>query len=199
MDHTKPGLIFPKGSIKPDTQEQMLRDAGALRIVTVKSSWRSLFAGARDIRNGDTVYFVALAFVPTKRGEDELAPSVQASEFVAELGRAGAVGIEVYTGRSTAKAEERRAMVRDAAASLRRGSNRPPAGYKKRGAPAFAFPPGKEAVWRRIWKSKDYVTRKEALEAITADNGGKRPFGLTMAHDLFKQSGRKPGPRKSED
>lgn len=90
-------------------------------------------------------------------------------------------------------------MVRDAAASVRNGSNRPPAGYRKRGAPAFVFPPGKEAVWRRIWKSKDYATRQEALDAITDDNGGKRPFGMTMAHDLFKQSGRKPGPRKAED
>lgn len=198
MIHTKLGLIFPQGSIKPEGQEQMLRDAGALRLVTVKQSWRSLFRGVRDIREGDTVLFVALSFVPTNRGGDELAPSVQAAEFVHEIERAGAVGIEVYTGRSTAKTDERRAMVREAAAALRNGPRRPPAGFKKRGAPAFVFPPGKEAVWRRIWKSKDYATRKEALEAITEDNGGKRPFGLVKAHELFKQSGRSPGPRKRE-
>lgn len=131
MDHTKPGLIFPQGSIKLETQEQLLLEAGATRLVTVKGSWRTLFKGVRDIREGDTVLFVALAFVPTARGGDELAPSVQASEFVAELGRIGAVGIEVYTGRSTAIEKERRAMVREASAALRNGSRRPPAGYKR--------------------------------------------------------------------
>lgn len=193
MLHTKPGLIFPQGSIKTETQETLLREAGASRIVTVKGSWRSLFTGARDIREGDTVYFVALSFVPTPLGGDELAPSVQASEFVAEIGRAGAVGIEVYTGRSTAKPEERRAMVREAAAALRNGSRRPPAGYKKVGRKGITLTAEQRKEWSRIWKSKDYATNEEAIEAMG------NPFRKVTATKLFGPSGRSPGPRKQDD
>lgn len=193
MDHSKPGLIFPQGSIKPDTQEALLREAGATRIVTVKGSWRGLFRGVRDIREGDTVLFVALAFVPTARGDDELAPSVQASEFVSELHRAGAVGIEVYTSRSTAKTEERRAMVREAAAALRNGSRRPPAGYKKVGRKGITLTAEQKRDWGRIWKSKDYATNDDAIEAM-----GK-PFNSVTANKLFGPSGRSPGPRKRND
>lgn len=193
MIHTKLGLIFPQGSIKPEGQEQMLRDAGALRLVTVKQSWRSLFRGVRDIREGDTVLFVALSFVPTNRGGDELAPSVQAAEFVHELERAMAVGIEVYTGRSTAKTDERRAMVREAAAALRNGSRRPPAGFKKVGRKGITLTAGQRKEWSRIWKSKDYDTNAAALAAMG------EPFNSVTANKLFGPSGRAPGPRKRND
>lgn len=192
MIHTKLGLIFPQGSFKPEVQEQMLREAGALRIVTVKHSWRSLFRGVRDIRDGDAVLFVALAFVPTNRGGDELAPSVQAAEFVHELERAGAVGIEVYTGRSTAKTDERRAMVREAAAALRNGSRRPPAGYKKVGRKGITLTAEQKREWSRVWKSKDFETNKEALAAMGD------PFNAVTANKLFGPSGRAPGARKRE-
>lgn len=193
MIHNKPGLIFPQGSFKPAVQEQLLLEAGATRIITVNRSWRSLFTGARDVREGDTVLFVALAFVPTARGGDELAPSVQASEFVAELGRVGAVGIEVYTGRSTAKNEERRAMVREASAALRNGSRRPPAGFKKVGRKGIVLTSEQKREWGRIWKSKDYPTNKDALAAMG------EPFNNVTATKLFGPSGRPVGPRKRED
>lgn len=193
MIHTKLGLIFPQGSIRPEGQEQMLRDAGALRLVTVKKSWRSLFRGVRDIREGDTVLFVALAFVPTARGGDELAPSVQASEFVAELGRIGAVGIEVYTGRSTSIEKERRAMVREASAALRNGSRRPPAGYKKVGRKGITLTAEQRREWGRMWKSKDFETNKDALAAMGD------PFNAVTANKLFGPSGRPVGPRKRNE
>lgn len=171
----------------------MLRAAGAGRIVHVEKSWRELFKGARVIRQGDTVYFLALVYLPTWRGEDEMPPAVQAAEFVHELERIGAVGIEVYTGRRTDKDDERRAMVKVAANSLRAGSRRPPPGFKKLGRPGFQMTAEQEREWRKIWKSKDYATNAEALEAMG------NPFNAVSANKYFGPSGRAPGARRKDD
>lgn len=188
MEKSHPGLVFPKMPVKAETQEALLREAGAQRIVTVRGSWRSLFRGVRDIRDGDTVYFVSLNFIPTMRGDDELPPALQAQEFVHELGRCGAVGIEVHTGRRTDKKDERRAMVKTAAGSLRQGKRTPPPGFKKRGRPPVKVKP----EWVKMWKSRDYATNKEALEAMG------NPFGMTRAIGLLGPSGRPPGGWKFE-
>ena len=186
MEKSHPGLVFPKMPIKAETQEAMLREAGALHIVHVRGSWRGLFRGVRVIRPGDTVYFVALVFVPMPRGEDELPPALQAQEFVHELERTGAVGIEVHTGRRTDKKDDRRAMVKTAASSLRQGKRKPPAGFKVRGRPPTKIKP----EWLKMWKSLDYATNADALEAMG------NPFGMTRAIALFGPSGRSTGARK---
>lgn len=159
-----------------------------MHIVHVCGSWRDLFKGVRVIRSGDVVYFVALVFVPTGRGDDDLPPALQAQESIHELERAGAVGIEVHTGRRTDKKDERRAMVKTAAASLRQGKRTPPAGFKKRGRPPVKVKP----EWVKIWKSRDFATNKEALEAMG------NPFGMTRAIGLLGPSGRPPGGWKFE-
>lgn len=171
-------------------QEKLLREAGAQHIVTVRGSWRDLFKGVRVIRPGDTVYFVALVFVPGKRGGKEMPPAVQAAQFVHELVETKALGIEVYTGRKTNKKKDKDGMIADAANSLQRGHRRPPAGHKQRGRKGIEIKP----EWEEMWRSPDYSTNEAALKAMG------NPFGPERAYSLWGGSGRTPGgkrPKKS--
>lgn len=72
-------------------------------------------------------------------------------------------------------------------ASGQRGSNNGKIGRK-----GITLTAEQRREWSRIWKSKDYATNEEALEAM-----GK-PFKKVTATKLFGPSGRSPGPRKSE-
>ena len=188
VDKTRPGLVFKRSTMTQKQQRALLAEAGARHIHTVNGPWRELFRGVRVIRAGDTVYFVHLSAVPTERGGDELTPTLQSYEFLHEIERAKAVGIEVYTGRTTAKRRDFRAMVADANKVLTQGGpRRPPAGYAKRGAPNKTPPEDVFAKWIAIWKSDDYTTNDAALKAM-----GK-PFVPSTAHKLFGPSGRPPG------
>ena len=84
-------------------------------------------------------------------------------------------------------------MVREAAAALRNGSRRPPAGYKKVGRKGITLTAEQRREWSRVWKSKDYETNAAALAAMGD------PFNAVTANKLFGPSGRSPGPRKRND
>lgn len=191
VDKSKPGLIFPISVISASRQEELLRAAGAKHIISVKQTWRNLFKYARAIRDGDTVYFVHLSAVPTQRGDDELSPTSQAVEFLHEVVDAGALGVETYTGRTTASKSDVRGMIADAEKVLRSGGKRrPPAGYAKPGRPGIELDKATFEEWADIWRSPDYSTNAAALRAMGS------PFVQSVAHKLFGPSGRAVGGRK---
>ena len=190
MDKSQIGVICKSPSIRPETQETALRKAGAQWIVTLgrvlPKSWRDV---VNAVREGDTVYVYGLALVPTKRGDDELAPSVQVREFIIEVHDRGGTVVEVSSGRSSRNRSQRQAMVKDATKALKRGNRTPPTG-KGRGRPKAEFASDDVTKAKAVWFSRDYQTNVVAAKYL--------PKGMTAkrAWLLFGASGRPYKPKR---
>lgn len=170
VDMTRPGIVFRSKRYSAEYQMQVLREAGAGRIVSPRASWRSLFRGAPAIRAGDVVYVFALALVPTERGGDELPPTAQAAAFMYECKARGAVVVEAVTGRRSDNRRDFSAMIADAVKALREGaSRRAPAGYAKRGRKRLPVPPHDVPRLRVIWRSAEYESAGKALAALASE------------------------------
>ena len=190
MDKSQIGVICKSPSIKAETQETALRKAGAQWIVTLgrvlPKSWRDV---VNVVREGDTVYVYGLALVPTKRGDDELAPSVQVREFIIEVHDKGGTVVEVSSGRSSRNRSQRLAMVKDATKALRRGSRTAPTG-KGRGRPKGEFSSDEIAEAKRVWFSRDYATNVIAQKYLP------KGFHWKRAWTLWGASGRPYKPKR---
>lgn len=184
LDKSKIGMVCQSPRATRETQFTALRAAGAQWIVELgrvtPRTWRDV---VNVVRTGDVVFIYALAFVPTKRGDDELPPSAQVSEFLIEVHERGGTVVEVSTGRNSRNQAQRRKMVADAVAGVRRG-NRSPRTGKPRGRPKKDWTPEQIAKAKEVWFSRDYATNVIAAKYL--------PKGMTMKHawTLFKASGR---------
>lgn len=177
LDKSQIGVICRSPRATRETQDTSIRKAGAQWIVKIGKlvdTWRELVGAVRE---GDTVFIYALALIPTKRGDDELPPSAQASEFIMEVHERGGTVVEVTTGRNSRDRSQRRAMVKDALKAIRRGSRQPPT-TRGRGRPQKEFTAKELAQAERAWKSKDYVTNDAAVRHFPEGFTAKRAWAL---------------------
>lgn len=186
VDKSHMGLIFNSPRATAGRQEAALRAAGASWIVKVgkngiAQSWRD---PARQVRPGYTVYVYALVLVPTKRGEDELPPSGQIGDFVAEVHSRGGCIVEPYTGRNSCDPKQRRAMIKDAINGLRSSGKPLPEMGRAPGRPAVEWTDEQLLQAREAWFSKDYATNAAAAKHMP------KGFGARRAWLLFGKSGR---------
>lgn len=192
LDKSKIGMICRSPRATRETQDTALRGAGAEHIVelgkVVPKSWRDV---ANIVRDGDTVFIYALAFVPTKRGEDDLPPSAQVSEFLIEIHDRGGTVVEVVTGRNSRDRKQRREMTKDALKALRRGSRAAPT-TRGRGRPAKEFTPEQWAKAEAAWKSPDYVDNAAAARHFP------KGFTAKRAWQMWGPSGRTGKVKKSK-
>jgi hypothetical protein len=184
LDKSKIGMVCLSPRAVRETQITALKAAGAQWIVELgrvtPSSWRDI---AKIVRPDDVVFIYALALVPTKRGEDDLPPSAQVSEFVMEVHERGGTVVEALTGRNSKDRKQRREMIGDALKAIRRGSRQPPT-TRKRGRPRKEFTAEQMAKAKAAWQSPDYVTNEAAARHF--------PQGFTArrAWELWGPSGR---------
>lgn len=178
LDKSKIGMVCLSPRVVRETQITALREAGAQWIVelgrVVPKSWRDV---AKVVREGDTLFIYSLSLVPTKRGEDDLPPSAQVSEFIMEVHERGGTVVEVLTGRNSRDRKQRRAMTADALKSIRRGT-RQPATTRGRGRPKKEFTAEQMAKAEAAWKSPDYVTNEAAARHFPKGFTAKRAWTL---------------------
>lgn len=184
LDKSKIGMVCRSARVTNDTQITALRAAGAQWIVelgrVVPKSWRDV---ANVVRDGDTVYIYGLALVPTKRGDDDLPPSAQVSEFLIEVHDRGGTVVEVATGRNSRDKTQRRAMTTDALKALRRGTRAAPT-TRGRGRPRKEFTEDQLAAAKKAWLSPDYVSNEAAARHFP------KGFTARRAWELWGPSGR---------
>ena len=184
LDKSLIGMVCRSSRVTNEAQITALRKAGAEWIVelgrVVPKSWRDV---ASIVSKGDTLHVYGLALVPTKRGDDVLSPSAQASEFIMEVHERGGTVVEVSTGRSSRNRSQRQAMIKDAAKALRRGNRTPPTG-RGRGRPKTEWPADTVTKAKAVWFSRHYVSNVAAAAHL--------PEGMTAKHawQLFGASGR---------
>lgn len=184
LDKSQIGVVCKSSRATREIQITRLREAGAQWIVEIGhlvKSWRDV---AKVVRPGDTVYFYALSLVPTKRGEDGLSPSTQIADCLIEIHSRGGSVVEVYTGRRSKDATQRKAMLADARKALKRGSRSLPPTGRGRGRPSKEFPLETIAAAKEVWFSRDYATNLIAAKYL--------PKGINYkwAWRLFGASGR---------
>lgn len=190
MDKSQIGVICKSPRATRERQLTALREAGAqwfAELGRYPKTWRDV---VNVVREGDTVFIYALSLVPTKRGEDELPPSAQVSEFLMEVHERGGVVVEVYSGRKSSDRKARRAMVADAHKALKRGSRALPPTGRGRGRPALTFTLEQIAEAKRVWTSPDYATNVIAKKYLP------KGFTLRRCWDLWGASGRPFKPRR---
>ncbi len=184
LDKSKIGMVCRSARVTNDTQITALRAAGAQWIVelgrVVPKSWRDV---ASVVREGDTVYIYGLALVPTKRGDDDLPPSAQVSEFLIEVHDRGGTVVEVVTGRNSRNKAQRRAMTSDALKALRRGTRSAPS-TRGRGRPRKEWTEEQLAAAKEAWFSTDYVSNEAAAKRFPKE------FTMKRAWQMWGPSGR---------
>ena len=185
MDKSLIGMICKSPRATREAQDTALREAGAQWIIelgrVIPKSWRDV---VNVLHEGDTVFIYALALVPTKRGEDDLTPSAQASEFLIEVHEAGAQVVEVYSGRKSKDRAQRRGMTTDAVKALRRGSRALPPTGRGRGRPKTEWSIETLEKAKEVWLSRDYATNVIAAKHLPKE------FTAKHAWTLFGPSGR---------
>jgi len=198
VDPTKIGLTFPSDRLSRQRQEDVVRAAGASRIIHVGvdcPSWRDV---VRITRQGDTVYIAALSMAPTARTKDDVPPADQPGEIIADFTAYGVTIHEALTGLRSDDREQRRQMLAEAARNIRGGGRQLPRGAFKRGRPA-ADCTAVLAEAKRIWHSRSYLTNKDAVAHMPPckDVATGKPIKWTAerAFREFKASGR-PFPKR---
>lgn len=184
LDKSHIGLVCKSPRAKTETQITALRAAGADWIVEIGKTPRTWREAISAIRPGDTVYVYALSLLPTRRGEDDLSPGAQVSEFLIEVHERGASVTEVYTGRNSRDRKARRGMIADAHKALRRGSRALPPTGRGRGRPPKEFDAEQLAAVKAAWLSPDYTTNEAAAKRFP------KGFTAKRAWQLFGPSGR---------
>lgn len=185
LDKSRIGLICKSTRATRERQGAAIREAGASWIVEigkVPRTWRQV---VNAMQEGDTIFIYALSLVPTKRGEDDLSPSAQVTDFLVEVHEVGATVVEVYSGRNSRDRKQRRAMIKDAHAALRRGSRALPNIGRGRGRPKKVFTDAQLAAVKTAWLSDKYTTNEAAASHFPEGFTAKR------AWELFGPSGRK--------
>lgn len=179
VDKTKIGLTFPHRKHGRDWQWRIMAEAGASHRVDVAKDkrmcahWQEAMSIVREL---DTVYFPALAFVPVKgAGLGRL--TTQLVAFTAALAARRAVGVEAYTNRRTDRPRELDAMLADAEPVVRGGGNRLPAGFAPLGRPVADYSEDDVETAARIWADLvKYPTWKFAREHMPEAFKGRRPY-----------------------
>lgn len=184
LDKSHIGLICKSPRASRGVQDTALRAAGAQWVVEIGVTPRTWREAITPVRTGDVVYVYALALIPTKRGQDELTPSLQVADFLMDVRERGAEVVEVLTGRKSGDPKDRRAMVKDANKALRRGSRALPSTGRGRGRPGKEFDADVLAKAKAVWFSRDYETNLIAAKHLP----GKMTY--KWAWRLFGASGR---------
>lgn len=182
VDKTKIGFTFPHRKYGREWQWSLLEEAGASHRVDVAkdkrmcANWQEAMS---IVREGDAVYFPALSFVPAPWGNGLPKPTTQLVTFVAALAARKAVGVEAYTGRRTDDLRELDAMLADATASVRGGSQKLPKGFATLGRKVAEYSGDDEALAARIWADMiNYPTWRFALEHMPEAFKGARPYRM---------------------
>lgn len=174
VDKTKIGLTFPHRKHGREWQWRIMADAGASHRIDVGCMCEHWQEAVGIVRDGDTVYFPALAFVPVK-GLGRL--TTQLVGFTAALASRRAVGVEAYTSRRTDKPKELDAMIADAEPVVRGGGNRLPAGFAPLGRRPADYSEDDEQTAAQIWADLvKYPTWKFAKEHMPEAFKGRRPY-----------------------
>ncbi len=148
---------FPR--YRPETQEELAREAGARAVVHLGKRQRSLESVLQQKRKG-CVYAVQWLFMvctvrtSAKRKRDIVA------EFVDEVREVGGEVFEIGSGRSTKDTKQRREMLSDAYEAVTRG--RQPSQTNVRGKPKRVWTPEqKDIIWAE-WFSHQNATNGDA-------------------------------------
>ena len=181
VDKTKIGFTLPHRKHSREWQWRIMESAGASHRIDVARD-RRMVAHWKEamgiVREGDTVYFPALAFVPVKGARLGTMVS-QIVAFLADIATRRAVGIEAYTGRRTDNPKHLDSMLADAAPVVRGGGNRLPKGFAPLGRPKADYTEDDEEKAARIWADLvKYPTWRFAREHMPEAFRGRRPYRL---------------------
>lgn len=189
----KIGLCRPWKPGHPEARQlDALRSAGADPILTIPDECPTWRDAIRVVRNGDVVLVQFLQLIAEPKSANVRHPAMDMRDAIEAIEGKGASLTEISTGRSTADARQRAAMIADAAKSLGAGgrslssaqarANGAAAG-SKRGRPRTTFSEAEIDEARRVWESRKITTWAEAARLLP------KGFSVYRAHELFGPRG----------
>jgi hypothetical protein len=173
-------------------QEEALRAAGATVILTIPhecATWRD---AVRLVRKNDRVAVTLIQLLAEPKSAKVRHPAMDGRDAIEVIEGKAAHVYETTTGRSTADAKQRAALIDDMARSVGAGgrslssdqarANGEKAG-NKRGKPPTVFTPEQIEAARIVWKSRDVKTWREAAKLLP------KGFTVDRAFKLFGPRG----------
>lgn len=191
--HRTIGLVrdWPRHPAK--RQEEALRADGATVVLIIPHECATWREAVRLVRKNDRVAVTLIQLLPEPKSARVRHPAMDGRDAIEEIERRGGVLVEVTTGRTTADAKQRRALIDDMARSVGAGgrslssaqarANGAKAG-DRRGRPAATFTPEQIADARKVWESRHVKRWQDAAKLL--------PDGFTVyrARKMFGPRGR---------
>jgi hypothetical protein len=173
-------------------QVEALRAAGATVILTIPhecTTWRD---AVQLVRKDDRVAVTLIQLLPEPKSAKVRHPAMDGRDAIEEIERRGGHLVETTTGRSTADAKQRAALIDDMARSVGAGgrslsSEQARANGSKsrsRGRPRAVFTSEQIEAARKVWESRK-VARWQDAAALLPDG-----FTVYRARNLFGPRGR---------
>jgi hypothetical protein len=168
-------------------QEEALRAAGATVILAIPDECATWREAVRLVRKADRVAVALIQLLPEPKSAKVRHPAMDGRDAIEEVERRGGHVYETTTGRSTADAKQRAALIDDMARSVGAGgrslssaqarANGEKAG-SKRGRPKATFTDEQIAEAKSVWKSRDVKTWRDAAKLLPKGFTTDRAFKL---------------------
>lgn len=181
---------WPRHSVKRQTLA--VSAYGATVIYTIPDECPTWREALRFVRKGDCVAIELIQLLPEPKSAKVRHPAMDGRDAIEEVERRGGHIVETSTGRSTADAKQRAALIADMARSVGAGgrslsSEQARANGSKsrsRGRPKAEFTPEQIEAARKVWESRKVVRWQDAAALL--------PEGFTVyrARNLFGPRGR---------
>lgn len=174
--HRQIAIVRPWTPGHPEARQlAAVRAWGADVVLTIPDECATWRDAVRLVRRGDVVTIHWLQLIAEPKSPKVRHPAMDMRDAIEEIERKGAVLTEVGTGRSTADAKQRAAMIADAAKSLGAGgrslsseqarANGAAAG-DRRGRPKERFTEAEIEAARKVWESRKVATWHDAARLL---------------------------------
>lgn len=183
---------WPRHSV--ERQTRAVTAAGATVVYTIPDECPTWREALRFVRVGDRVVIELIQLLPEPKSTKVRHPAMDGRDAIEEIERRGGYLVETATGRSTANAKQRAALIADMAKSVGAGgrslsseqawANGAKAG-SSRGRPAASFDAATIEAARTVWESRKIERWQDAAALL--------PKGFTVyrANKLFGPRGGK--------
>lgn len=172
-------------------QEDALRVFGATVIYTIPyecPDWRD---AVRFVRRNDRVAVTLIQLLPEPKSAKVRHPAMDGRDAIEEVERRGGCIVETTTGRTTADAKQRAALILDMAKSVGAGGRSLSSEQarangsksKSRGRPKAEFTPEQIEDARKVWESRKVERWQDAEKLLPAG------FTIWRARKMFGPRG----------
>lgn len=163
---------WPRHSVKRQTLA--VSEFGATVIYTIPDECPTWREALRFVRKGDRVVIELIQLLPEPKSANVRHPAMDGRDAIEEVERRGGCIIETSTGRSTADAKQRAALIADMAKSVGAGgrslsSEQARANGSKsttRGRPKAEFTPEQIEDARKVWESRKVKRWRDAEKLL---------------------------------